>query len=138
MIVTIKNFYLKQSIDLFFNLPLKGKQSRHRTKFIKLLREQLKEVEEQRKQLNEEFAKKDEEGNPIIKDGYYVIGDMDEFRKEYNELMNEELVIDGGNHQEMLITIKAILLNCDEYFSGEQAEVYNYLCEQFEKGEDHA
>lgn len=138
MIVRIENRYLKPSIDLLFNLSLRGKQSRHRTRFIKLLNERLVQVEEERKQLAEEFAEKDEDGKPIVEDDRYkIVGDnREQFQKEFEELMSEEFVIEGENFKETLEVVRDILLNCDEYFSGEQAFVYDYLCEQFEKGDD--
>ena len=138
MIVRIENRYLKPSIDLLFNLSLRGKQSRHRTRFIKLLNERFVQVEEERKQLAEEFAEKDEDGKPIVEnDRYKIVGDnREQFQKEFEELMSEEFVIEGENFKETLEVVRDILLNCDEYFSGEQAFVYDYLCEQFEKGDE--
>ena len=138
MIVRIENRYLKQAIDLLFNLSLRGKQSRHRTRFIKLLNERFVQVEEERKQLAEEFAEKDKDGKPIVEnDRYKIVGDnREQFQKEFEELMSEDFVIEGENYKETLEVVKDILLNCDEYFSGEQAFVYDYLCEQFEKGDE--
>ena len=138
MIVKIENRYLQQAISLLFDLPLRGKQSRHRTKFIKLLQNRLKEVEEERVQLAKEYAEKDENGNPIVENNRYKIAEKykEEFFKEFEALMSEELVIEGENFKETLEVVRDILLNCDEYFSGEQAFVYDYLCEQFEKGDE--
>ena len=138
MIVKIENRYLQQAISLLFDLPLRGKQSRHRTKFIKLLQNRLKEVEEERVQLAKEYAEKDENGNPIVENNRYKITEKykEEFFKEFEALMSEELVIEGENFKETLEVVRDILLNCDEYFSGEQAFVYDYLCEQFEKGDE--
>lgn len=136
MKIKIQNKYLLPSINLLYDLSLKGKESRHRTRFIKLLQEQLKEVEEERKQLAEEFSRKDKNGKPIIEDNKYVLENEKEFYKEYNELMDEEFIIEGANHEETLKTVKKILLECEVAFSGQDAMVYDYLCEQFEKGED--
>lgn len=138
MRVEIENRYLKQAFDLLFKLSLRGKQSRHRTRFIKLLNERFIQIEEERKQLAEEFAEKDENGQPIIEDGRYkIVGDnIEQFRKEFEDLMSEKFVIEGGDFEETLEVVRDILLNCDEYFSGEQAFVYDYLCEQFEKGDE--
>ena len=138
MIVRIENRYLKQAIDLLFNLSLRGKQSRHRTRFIKLLNERFVKVEEERKQLAEEFAEKYKDGKPIVEnDRYKIVGDnREQFQKKFEELMSEDFVIEGENYKETLEVVKDILLNCDEYFSGEQAFVYDYLCEQFEKGDE--
>lgn len=136
MKIKIQNKYLLPSINLLYDLSLKGKESRHRTRFIKLLQEQLKEVEEERKQLAEEFSRKDKNGKPIIEDNKYVLENEKEFYKEFNELMDEEFIIEGANHEETLKTVKKILLECEVAFSGQDAMVYDYLCEQFEKGED--
>lgn len=136
MKIKIQNKYLLPSINLLYDLSLKGKESRHRTRFIKLLQERLKEVEEERKQLAEEFSRKDKNGKPIIEDNKYVLENEKEFYKEYNELMDEEFIIEGANHEETLKTVKKILLECEVAFSGQDAMVYDYLCEQFEKGED--
>jgi len=136
MIVKIENGRLGQAIDLLFNLSLKGKQSRHRTKFIKLLAQRLKEVEEQRIELAKEHAEKNEKGEPKVSDDQFEIKDKQAFAKDIKELYEEELIIEGGNHQDTLNTVKEILLNCEEEFSGQQADVFDYLCEQFEKGGD--
>lgn len=136
MKIKIQNKYLLPSINLLYDLSLKGKESRHRTRFIKLLQERLKEVEEERKQLAEEFSRKDKNGKPIIEDNKYVLENEKEFYKEFNELMDEEFIIEGANYEETLKTVKTILLECEVAFSGQDAMVYDYLCEQFEKGED--
>ncbi|WP_062318896.1 DUF1617 family protein [Halolactibacillus sp. JCM 19043] len=136
MQVKIKNAQLGQAIDLLFHLSLKGKQSRHRTKFVKLLAERSKEVEEQRKQLAEEHANKDDEDKPIIKDDKYDIVDQESFQTDIQELYNEEIVIEGGDNQGMLKTVKKILDECDKTFSGQEAVVYDYICEQFEGGDE--
>ncbi|UOQ85699.1 DUF1617 family protein [Gracilibacillus salinarum] len=137
MQVTIENGKLGQAVSLLFELSLKGKQSRHRTKFINKLSERLKEVDQQRVELAKEHAKKDEEGEPImIEDGKrYDIEDENAFQKDLKELYEEQLVIDGGDNEEMLKTLRNVLLNCEEVFRGTDAVIYDYLCDQFEGGE---
>lgn len=135
MIVKIENGKLGQAISLLFDLPLKGKESRHRTKFINLLDERLKEVEKQRVELAKEHSRLDENKEPIINDGKYDIMVMEDFQKDLNELYAEEMVIEGGDAQGMLKTVKRVLENCDLEFSGREAVIYDYLCEQIEKGE---
>jgi len=136
MILKIENRRLGQAIDLLFNLSLKGKQSRHRTKLIKLLSERLKEVEDQRIELAKEHSNKDEKGEPKVIDDKFDIKDLEAFKKDLEELYDEEIVIEGGDYHGMLKTVKEILLNCDVELSGPQADIYDYLCEQFEKGGD--
>lgn len=139
MQVKIENAKLGQAIDLLFNLSLKGKQSRHRSKFIKMLNDRLTEVAEQEKVLLKEHCHLDEEGNPkTSNDGQnWDVKDVDAFLNDKKELHEEELVIDGGDAHGMLKTIKSILFDCDVAFSGQEAAIYDYLCDQFE-GEDDA
>jgi|SRR5690625_4742055 len=135
MKLEIKNAYLKDIIDLLFDLSLKGKESRHRSKLINLLNDRLKEVEEDRVELAKEHAEKDEEGEPIVKDKHYKIKDQESFRYELNELFDEPFIIEGENNKLMLKTVLRALLNTDKEFSGTEAVIYDYLCEQLEKGE---
>lgn len=137
MKVEIKNIYLKPAIDFLFNLELERKQSRHRTKFIKQMNERLKEVGEERMEIIKDNATLDEEGNPIEKDGEYNILDKQKFDKEIKELFEESLVIEGGDNQKMLETVSKILKEYKGKLKGQQAAVYDYLCDQFnvEEGE---
>ncbi|QXE02777.1 DUF1617 family protein [Terribacillus sp. DMT04] len=136
MQVKIENAKLGQAIDLLFNMPLKGKKSRHRSKLVKLLQERLKEVGDQELDLIKEFAGEDEEGNPKRKeDGSFAIDNPKEFRQQQDELFEEEYVIDGGDAQGMLKTVKEVLLNYDEELSGQKAVIYDYLCDAFEEEE---
>lgn len=137
MLVKIENAKLGQAINLLFNLSLKGKQSRHRTKFIKLLDERLKEVAEQENELLKEHCHLDEKGEPKTLDNgtKWDVKDLEAFSKDKKELYEEELVIDGGDAHGMLKTVKQVLLECDKEFSGQEAMTYDYLCDQFE-GDD--
>jgi len=136
MKVAIENGKLGQAISLLFDLPLKGKQSRHRTKFVRLLADRQEEVEKGRIELAKEHAKKDEDGEPIATDGAYDIEDRDGFAKDLQELYDEEMIIEGGDVSGMLKTVKAVLENCDKELSRQEAVIYDYLCDQFEKGVD--
>lgn len=139
MKVEIKNGLLQESIQLLYDLSLKGKQSRHRTRFIKKMAERLKEVEEQRQELLEEHARKDEKGQAVMKKGgeEFDIPDKNKpkLHKEVEELFKESLVIEGGDNEETLKTVHTILIDTDKTFSGREAVVYDYLCEQFERNE---
>lgn len=138
MEVRIINDLLERSIRLLFNLSLKGKQSRHRSKLIKQMNERLQEVAEQEQELIKEHANLDKDGNPKTnKEGtHWDIKDISAFAQDKNELYSEEMVIDGGDNQAMLLTVREVLDNCDESFSGEQAVLYEYLCEQFKVDEE--
>lgn len=138
MQIKIENEKLEQAIDLLFNLELKGKQSRHRTKFIKTLTERLTEVQEQQDELIKEHCHLDESGEPrkIENDTKWDIKDLKAYVKDVNELYAEELVIDGGDAHGMLKTVKVVLDNCEVGYSGQEAMTYDYLCEAFEQEEE--
>jgi len=136
MKVAIENSKLKQASSLLLDLPLAGKKSRHCTKLVLKMQERLKEVEEQRQALAKEHSHLDDKGNPKTIDGKFDIKDMSDFAIDLNDLYTEELVIDGGDAQEMLKTVKAVLLDCEKEWKGQGALMYDYLCDQFEKEDD--
>ena len=145
MEVKIKNRVIEETINFFYDLKLKtGKESRHRTRFIKKLNEHLNDIQVQKQDLLKRHCYLDENGEPKIieEDGQqkYHIKNMKEFENDWNELMNEEFIIDDANSQLMLKTIRKIL---DEYdgemngaLSGKTAVLYDYLCEVFKVDEE--
>lgn len=133
MIVRIENGKLAQVINLLYDLPLRGKQSRYRTKFIKLLNAQLEEYRQDFEQLLKEHCHLDESGEPIVKDdNTYDVKDVEAYLKDKKEMDEEVFVIEGVSKQDMLKTVKEILMNCDREFSGQEAMIYDYICERFE------
>jgi hypothetical protein len=137
MEIKIKNSYLSESIEFLYNLSLKGKQSRHRTRFVKLLQSKLKQVGEEEVELLKEYAGVDDNGEiNRHESGSFAIEDVVGFNKQQNELFNEDFIIEGGDYHGMLKTVKEILFDYDGEVSGKTAEVFDYLCEIFEKGEE--
>ena len=83
MIIKIEKAKLAPIINLLYDLSLRGKQSRHRTKFIKLLHERNEEYREDIKQLLKEHCHLDENGEPKIKeDNTYDVKDIDAYLKD--------------------------------------------------------
>ena len=138
MKVKIENKKIAPIINLLYDMPLRGKQSRHRTKFINLLEGQLQEHKKDSHALLKEHCHLDEKGEPkTIDDGqYWDLKDIEAFLKDKKELDEEIFVIEGGNHHGMLKTVKEILDDCDKEFSGQEAMIYDYICEKIEEGED--
>lgn len=137
MLLKIENQRIASAAQILFDLPLKGKESRHRTKLIKLFEGRLKEVSEQEKDLLKEHCNLDEEGNPKTFDNgqKWDVKDPDEFTKDRIDLYEEKYVIDAGDIEETLKVVKSALENCDVVFSGKEADTYDYLCEALEEGE---
>lgn len=132
MKVEIENGKLTAAINFMYGLKLARKQSRMRRRFIKLLSDRLEEIEEDRKELLKEHSHKDENGEPVIKDGNYAVKDMVALSDDLKELYAEKMVLEGGDNREMIRTVKQILKKLeDEEYEGETSEIYDYLCEQF-------
>lgn len=133
MQISIQNEKLVLVINLLFQLPLKGKQSRQRSKLIKLLDERLEEVAEQEKELLKEHCHLDENGEPKKKndDKEWDVINLEAYRKDRKELYEEELVIEGNNNTGMLSAVKKVLDECEMELSGADAAAYDYLCDQF-------
>jgi hypothetical protein len=139
MEIKIENQKLAPAINLLYSLSLKGQQSRHRTRFIKLLQAKLEIFVEDEKAMRKEECHLDEKGEPKTyrKNGQELldIKDLEHFKKVQKELYEEVRVIDGGDNQVMLQTVKKVLFDCDKELSGQEADIYDYLCEAFEKAE---
>ena len=109
-----------------------------RNRFVKVLQNHLKLLQEEHKELLEEYCKKDSNGNfnTINKDGksFYDIDDVKGFQVEFDILMQENFVIPNNeSNQQMIKTVKDIILNCDKEFSGQEALLYEAYCEMFEE-----
>lgn len=135
MRIELEKGLIAKTANFFFEMNLKGKQSRHRTKFVKLLQKHFKEFSEDEKNLLEEHAERDESGE--IKrgeqPGSYVIENKEAFMKDKIELFSEKIVFDAGEHEEMLKTIARILEEYDGELNGADAELYDVLATEFEE-----
>lgn len=138
MKIEIENGKLALAINFMYGLKLARKQSRFRRHFIHQMTNRLKQVDEDRQALLEEHSHKDEEGKAIMKDGNYNVKDMIAFSNDLKELNKEKFVVDGGDNQEMITTIKVVLENLEnEEYEGQDSEIYDYLCDQFQvEGEE--
>lgn len=134
----IKNIEVEEFATFLLNLKLKGKENRMRNKLVKIIQHHLRTVQEEHKDLLNEYCDKDSNGNykTITNDDktFYDIEDVVGFQKEYEKLLEEFCYIpnDEANMQ-MLSCVKDIILNCENEFSGREALRYETYCELFEK-----
>ena len=133
-----QNSEIEEFANFILSLKLKGTENRMRNRLVKKLQDHLKVVQEEHKELLDEYCTKDENGSyrTLEKNGksYYDIADVKGFQIEFEELMREEFVIlSDPTNQQMLFTVKDIILNCDKEFSGSEALKYEYYCEMFEE-----
>lgn len=135
MKVIIQNNQVQAAAKFLFDLKLKAKNSRQRTKLVKILAKRTEEMTEQERELLKEHCELDKNGEPLkSKDGTgYQPKDMKGFIRDQKELFDEELIIEGGDNREMIRTVRKILEELDEELSGKEAAIYEYLYEQFEK-----
>lgn len=134
----IQNSEIEEFATFILSLKLKGSENRMRSRLVKKLQDHLKVIQEEHKELLDEYCKKDENGNfrTITKDGktYYDIDDVKGFQIEFEILMKEEFIISNDHaNQQMLTTVKEVILNCDKEFSGHEALKYESYCEMFEE-----
>lgn len=134
-------------IDWIAGQKLHGKDSRVRTKLLKIFIEKAEEIEADRKKLVEEFAEKDKEGKILYigKDGkdttefsgnvnYKLSEDSQaKFNKEYEEMMKEDCIVDiVPSNKELVWRTRDILLKTEETFVGKEAAFYDEWCDAFE------
>lgn len=133
--VSIKNSINGSVAEFFYDMSLKGRQSRQRTKFIKLLDDKMVEYKEHFAQILKEHNGLDVDGKIKTRNyngsEIYDVDIIEDFVKDRNELDDEEIIIDGSDNQLMLNTIRDILKNYDEELSGQKALLYDVLCDKF-------
>lgn len=137
----IKNLYLGDIYTILHRMPLPGKQSRMRTRFLKAIFAQLELVESEKQDLLRQYAKLDRDGEIMTKTGengqklvvFEGKAKQDACNDEINALMNEEFIIEENEtNKEMLITLKDIVLKTESMFVRSEAEAYDALCESLE------
>lgn len=134
----IQNSEIEEFATFILSLKLKGTQNRMRNRLVKKMQDHLKLIQQEHKELLDEYCKKDDDGHflTISKDGktFYDIDDVRGFQIEFELLMKEELVISNDQtNQQMLTVVKELILNCDKEFSGNEALKYENYCEMFEE-----
>ena len=92
----IQNSEIEEFATFILSLKLKGSENRMRSRLVKKLQDHLKVIQEEHKELLNEYCTKDENGNfnTITKDGktYYDIDDVKGFQIEFEILMKDNLL----------------------------------------------
>lgn len=138
MILVFKNYEIKAFGDFLYELSLKGKESRMRSRFIALLEEQLELIAKEREILLQDYSKKGEDGEPVRdkdEEGreFIILEDTLSFNLEVTKLMGEDFIVEVKNEKvDMIKVIQDIVLNVDKEFSGVEAERYDRFCEILE------
>ncbi|EME3581998.1 DUF1617 family protein [Enterococcus faecium] len=132
----LKNRELQSAVLFLTNMSLKAKDSRHRSKVLKVLNEAIRSVSESEMELAKRYGKVDKNNQLIMKDdGSFkpkTPEDKIEFLKEHNILMNEEVVIQSGMFKQNFEEFGCILSEYEGILSGEDASIYDLLVDRFE------
>lgn len=146
--LVLKNYMIETLGKWLNGLSLSGKESRERTRFVRLLSERVKETTEFKKEIQEKYATKDKDGKFKMNVVSFMMTDGKEENKkeevdfgenqekaeqEWKDYQEEEFVIDilEGNKSK-IYTVADIVLNTKEEFNGVMATLYEEWCEAFE------
>lgn len=128
----IANGNVEPSLLFLKEMELDNKSSRMRSKFVRMGIKYIQdELSEQKKEVIEKYAQRDEEDN--IKHNEDGTGILFDDVKPYLDLMDEEWVVDESeSNKRMLISVRDSLLSYEGKLSGDEADLYDELCEAFE------
>lgn len=118
MKLEIPNKNLIQVINFLDGIPLKGLKAIHRTNLSLKLQGKLKLVSENERQLHKDLK-----------------NDKEKLRQELEEFLNEKTIIDDGDSQVMLRTVKNVVVDLveseKEDFKNDDSYAVTILYEQF-------
>ncbi|MBV6373083.1 hypothetical protein IGJ74_001824 [Enterococcus sp. AZ009] len=140
MKLVLKNHEVVKALNFLSGLKLNANQTRPATKLIHLLDEVLQEIQRSQFELIELYGKRDEENNLVqLENGKSHEIDPDhaeDYAREVDLLLNEEVVIDGGPFVKIIEQLPSILENYEEKIDNAEAYIYDRLMDEFEKEEN--
>jgi len=139
MRIKLENHYLIPLIPFLRGMKLKGERSRARSKFLALAAEAYAALHESELELLKEYAALDGDGNPMPAsggaEGSFTLRDAEaarEYRAEHEKLFTEVAEIEGGTYTAHLALMRRILADYDEELTGDDAALYDALCDAFD------
>lgn len=117
-------------------LNLSGKESRERTRFVKVLSDEWQKIEEDRKEIISRYVAKEEDGawkktvdnssGKEVEVWDLSAEDKDKVTQETVDLYNEEFVLDITEaNKERMALIKEIVLNTDYKFGPKETDSFD-------------
>lgn len=122
-------------VDFIMNEEVTPKLSRMRSRFVKIAKERIQQNDEDRMEIIKQYCEVDEQGELVTVtdeegNARYKIENMDEFNKEFSELMSEYFIVeDNETNKEMLECVKAIVHNTTKMLKGQEALQYDRWCD---------
>jgi hypothetical protein len=119
--------------------PFHSKELRLRNRFVRATKERGQEMEDTRRDLLDQFSKKDKDGKPVMVPGpkgeQYVLENQAEYSKQWNKYLDEEYVMDLNEELlESAIFVKGKITESIEKdnYSGRQSLLIEEWLEAFE------
>jgi hypothetical protein len=135
MHIKLKNHHLIPLVPFLKDMKLKGEKSRARSKFLNIAMEAYAALHESEVDLLKDYAVLGEDGEPLTdaEGGFTLREDAaKEYLAEREKLFFEEAEIEGGTYSEHLSMMRQILSDYDEDLDGENAALYDALCDAFD------
>jgi len=131
---TIENQYLNGAVSLMQRMPLAGYQSMARTRFIRALKDAVKNLADAQKDLLEEDGLKDKDGELIVENGSYKLkkDKIQEYQDANQKLMSEQAEVSKSTYTNHKRDVQDILKHCKLELSGDEATIYAALCDALE------
>jgi len=131
----IKNNQVEQLFEFLHSLELERKPSRMRTRLKNLLKNRLLELANETVEINKQHIIYDENNQPVQQGEEVLIKDKAAWLKDINEFYNEDFEIPQDiNNKEMLLSVKDSVLNhSPSTFKGNEADIYDMVCELVEQ-----
>ncbi|RHK04262.1 DUF1617 family protein [Enterococcus casseliflavus] len=141
MKIILRNRELSAALSFVGNMNLEAASaSRHRSKFKNALIDAIDGLKEAESEIYDKYGEKDENGKLIINDARtdYKIRDgaKTDFYQEMAELLNEEVIIEGGIYIRNISRFGQVLAEYNGVISGKEADIYDRLMDEFEKEEN--
>ena len=135
MKLKLANKHLILLVPFLQGLKLKGERSRARSKFLALAMTSYESLHLSEVELLKEYAVLDESGELLQTDGAFTLKEETafEYHIEREKLFSEIAEIEGGTYTAHLELMRQILADYDEDLSGENAALYDALCDSFEE-----
>ncbi|WP_338230556.1 DUF1617 family protein [Lactiplantibacillus paraxiangfangensis] len=131
---TLENQYLNGAVSLMQRMPLAGYQSMARTRFIRALKDAVKGLIDAQKDLLNEYAIKDDDGEFVVENGNYKLkpDNISEYNDAYRKLMGEQAEVNKSTYTDHKRDVQDILKDCKLELSGDEATIYAALCDALE------
>lgn len=138
MQIKLNNNDLDSIVTMLNGLTIKGAAiNRARYSVVKLLNNQLEDLNEFKKQLVTQYAEKGKDGQPIVDDNSYTFkGDNAvKFQNEFKTLMGEDIKLTIDDYSNQFKKLYNYLNSYDEELTGASAYAFGAFLDELERVE---